>query len=161
MILTVLIICAILTVGILIGIQINQYFGKDNYWKGYDDGCNDTYDDAYWKGYEKGSESIDELYSVARKNGYADGYDDCMQEYNIEESSYKPTPSEFLEQFEEFLNSNDEVSDDFDKGWLSAEKYIKENYTLIPKFDAVTTDAVNAVEDITEEIDKMKDINLE
>lgn len=137
MILTILIICAILTVGILIGIEINQYFGKDNYWKGYEDGSN----------------SIDELYSVARKNGYADGYDDCMQEYNIEESSFKPTPSEFLEQFEEFLNSNDEVSDDFDKGWLSAEKYIKENYTLIPKFDAV-----NALEDLKKEVEDMENV---
>lgn len=152
MILTILIICAILTVGILIGIEINQYFGKDNYWKGYDDGCNDTYDDAYWKGYEKGSDSIEELYSVARKNGYGEGWDDCMEEI-------KPTPSEFLEQFEEFLNSEDNEEDDYDKGWLSAEKYIKENYTLIPKLN--TTDAVNAVEDITEEIDKMKDINYE
>lgn len=79
MILTVLVICAVLALGILLGIEINQYFGNDNYWKGYDD-------------------------------GFADGY---MEEYNIRESS-KPTPSEFLEQFEEFLNSSDE-KDDYDK----------------------------------------------
>lgn len=143
MILTVLVVCAILTVGILIGIEINQYFGKDNYWKGYEDGSN----------------SIDELYSVARKNGYADGYDDCMEEYNIKESSFKPTPSEFLEQFEDFLNSNNnEELDDFDKGWMSAEKYINENYTLIPKFDNVTTDAVNALEDLKKEVEDMENV---
>lgn len=117
MFLTVLIICAILTVGILLGIEINQYFGKDNYWKGYEDGSN----------------SIDELYSVARKNEYADGYDDCMKEYNIEESSHHPTPSEFLQQFEDFLNSKDnEELDDFDKGWLACERYYKDNYELNP-----------------------------
>lgn len=127
MILTVLVICAILTVGILIGIEINQYFGNDNYWKGYDD-------------------------------GFADGYDERMEEYDTRESS-KPTPSEFLEQFEEFLNSEDnEELDKYDKGWLDSEKYIKENYTLIPKFDAVTTDAVNAVEDLKKEVEDMENV---
>lgn len=125
MILTILIICAILTVGILIGIEINQYFGNDNYWKGYND-------------------------------GFADGYDERMEEYNIRESSYKPTPSEFLEQFEEFLNSEDNEEDDYDKGWLNAEKYIKENYTLIPKLN--TADAVNAVEDLKKEVEDIKNV---
>lgn len=147
MITVLLIVLSLLTVGILIGITIDERFIKEK--KG----------DEYWRGYEDGSNSIDELYALARKNGYNDGYNECMEEYNIEESSFKPTPSEFLEQFEEFLNSEDNEEDDYDKGWLSAEKYIKENYTLIPKLN--TTDAVNVLEDITEEIDKMKDINYE
>lgn len=85
MILTVLVICAVLALGILLGIEINQYFGNDNYWKGYD-------------------------------NGFADGYDERMEEYDIKESS-KPTPSEFLEQFEDCLNSKGEELDDYDTGW--------------------------------------------
>lgn len=62
----------------------------------------------------------------------------------------KPTPQEFLQQFEEFLNSKDEELDDYDKGyeagWLSCEKELKQNYELTPRI--YPEDIVAAVREI-------------
>lgn len=49
----------------------------------------------------------------------------------------KPTPVEFLQQFEDFLNLKDEELTEYDRGyemgWLACEKELKQNYEITPR----------------------------
>lgn len=78
MILTVLVVSGVFGVGILIGLEIDQYFTKDNR-KGHEDGSNsivlDDYDLGWKRGYECGK--INENYMRGYWKGYDDGWEGC------------------------------------------------------------------------------------
>ena len=128
----VLLIIALFLLGILLGMQIDEFFFlKEDKDKTYSEG----YDEGYSDGYDEGSSSIDELLKEARRSGYAE----CMNDYHIDNTptSFTPTPQEFLQQFEEFLYSIDNADywKGYDDGYLDCEQDIRNKYGLTPIFD--------------------------
>lgn len=124
----VLLVIALFLLGILLGMQIDEFFFlKDDKDK--------TYSEGYEDGYDEGSSSIDDLLKEAHRGGYAE----CMNDYHIDDTptSFSPTPQEFLQQFEEFLYTIDNADywKGYDDGYLDCENDIKNKYGLTPIFD--------------------------
>ncbi len=140
-ILTILVILGTAIAGILIGMWLSQAIAKkaDKIVK------NDIEGDNEWEGvikmdYKRLCYSLNPELQAAYKYGLYRG----MKEYinaawngcTPLETEDNPTPQEFLEQFEDFLNSKDneltEYDEGYEEGWLACEKYYKTNYILNP-----------------------------
>lgn len=125
---TILIILGTAIAGILIGMWLNQTIAEkaDKIVK------KDIEGDNEWEGvikmdYKRMCYSLNPQLQAAYKYGLYRG----MQ---IRED--RPTPDEFLQQFEDFLNSTNseltEYDEGYEKGWLACERYYKDNYELTP-----------------------------
>lgn len=139
-VLTILILLGTCICGILIGMWLNQTIAEkaDKIVKFEIEG------DDEWEGvinmdYKHLCYSLNPEYQAAYKYGFYRG----MKEYinaawngSPLETEDNPTPDEFLQQFEDFLNSTEEMSEydqGYEAGWLSCEKELKQNYEITPR----------------------------
>lgn len=97
----VLLVIALFLAGILIGIQIDEFFQKDDLKKEYD------------RGYDNGWLEADKQYTQSLE--YYNKPLFTEEELNSDEITPTPafeSPVEFLQEFERFLNENTEMTDD-------------------------------------------------
>ena len=99
----VLLVIALFMAGILIGIQIDEFFQKDDLKKEYD------------RGYDNGWLEADKQYTQSLE--YYNKPFFTEEELNSDEITPPPTPAfespvEFLQEFERFLNENTEMTDE-------------------------------------------------
>ena len=158
-VLTILILLGTCIAGILIGMWLNQTIAK----KADKIVLKDIEGDNEWEGvinmdYKRLCYSLNPELQAAYKYGLYRG----MKEYinaawngSPLETEDNPTPQEFLEQFEEFLNSNEEMTEydeGYEEGWLACEKELKSRYEITPRINP---------EDIITAVDKIDKIQTE
>lgn len=98
----VLLVIALFLAGILVGIQIDEFFQKDDLRKEYD------------RGYDNGWLEADKQYTQSLECYNKPLFTE--EELNSDEITPPPTPAfktpvEFLQEFEDFLNSKDDEND--------------------------------------------------
>ncbi len=140
-VLTILVLGSIFILGILIGMWLSQEIAEkaDKIVKFNIEG------DTEWEGvikmdYKHLCYSLDPELQAAYKYGLYRGIKEYINAAwngcTPLETEDNPTPDEFLQQFEDFLNSNEEMSEydeGFEKGWLACEKELKQNYEITPR----------------------------
>ena len=161
-VLTILILLGTAIAGILIGMWLSQTIAEkaDKIVKFNKEG-DDEWEGVIKMDYKHLCYSLDPELQAAYKYGMYRG----MKEYlNLAwngttplETKDNPTPQEFLQNFEEFINECQTLQDNFSEemseydegyeaGWLAAEKELKSRYEITPRINP--EDIVTAVREI-------------